>query len=64
VAYARGELPAIGDRLEDFNGKLGTETSYTGRNLTVHWDEGVVGLEYPLAEQFRLISRAPRAPKK
>jgi len=61
MPYRTGELLAVGDRIKDSNGKLGTVTSYVGRIFTVRWDEGVVDLQYSLAEKFTLVSRVTDA---
>lgn len=64
MPYASGEIPEIGDRISDKTDRIGTVTHITlGQGspieLTIRWDDGVVGIRYPVAEDFTLISRAP-----
>jgi len=65
MPYAGGEIPEIGDRISDKRGRLGTVTHIsfgprTPAELTIRWDDGIVGIRYPVAEDFTLISRAPK----
>lgn len=65
MRYANNEVPAIGDRIKDGAGGLGTVTAVwnAGGNaepphFTVRWDEGIVEIDYGLADKFALVSRA------
>jgi len=65
MPYATGETPLPGDRIKDEKGRLGTVK--IARNhpedldfgeITVTWDNGVIGMHFPSADEFALISRA------
>jgi hypothetical protein len=65
MLYASGENPGLRDRIINEEGRVGTLLDITkdpGRieisELIVRWDDGVVGLRYYDAANFRLISRA------
>jgi hypothetical protein len=63
MLYASGEPPMIGDRISDTRGSIGTVTHITfgvgcPTELTIRWDDGIVGISYLRIEDFTLISRA------
>jgi len=63
MPYASGEIPEVGDRISDETGRVGTVTRIivgprSPTELTIRWDDGVVGIRYPVAEDFTLSSRA------
>jgi hypothetical protein len=59
VPYAKGETPQVGDRITDKKGRLAIVTEVQrGPGIVIRWDEGVVGFEYPSADEFTLLSRA------
>jgi len=67
LQYINREVPMIGDRIADREGRLGTvmdvrtgSRAIVDGELSVKWDDGVVNLNYPLADNFALISRAPQ----
>jgi len=65
MPYASGEIPEVGDRVSDKRGRVGAVTRITLnlRNLpelTIRWNDGIVGILYPVAGDFTLFSRAPR----
>ena len=64
MPYASGEEPEVGDRVSDQEGRVGTVTHIsvgptTPTELTIRWDDGIVGIRYPNPSDFTLISRAP-----
>jgi hypothetical protein len=64
MPYRRGETPETGDRIMDKRGKVGTVThiKFGPRNpteLTITWDDGILGIRYPNPADFIMISRAP-----
>ena len=69
MSYASGETPMPGDHIRNKSGRRGTVTQveHAHRNpsvlqqITIKWDEGVVGIDYTLAGDFILISRKPKA---
>ncbi len=55
----------FGDRITDRDGRVGTVLEVRTKNrdighgeLAIKWDDGVVVINYPLAEEFALMSRA------
>jgi hypothetical protein len=65
MPYASGEIPEVGDRVSDKRGRIGAVTRITLNlrklpELTIRWNDGIVGILYPVADDFTLISRAPR----
>jgi hypothetical protein len=63
MLYASGEAPMIGDRISDTRGSVGTVTHIIfdvkgPGELTIRWDDGIVGIRYLKTEAFTLISRA------
>jgi DNA-binding NarL/FixJ family response regulator len=49
----------MGDRITDKKGRLARVIEVQGGlGIVIRWDEGVVGFEYPSAEEFTLLSRA------
>jgi hypothetical protein len=63
--YITREDPMPGDRISDSAGRLGTVRKVrTGSRamldgeLAVQWDEGVMTINYRLAGNFALVSRA------
>jgi hypothetical protein len=64
MPYASGEIPKVGDRISDETGRVGTvkHISVGPRSpteLTIRWDDGIVGIRYPNPSDFTLISRTP-----
>jgi hypothetical protein len=67
LRYANDEIPMQGDRIRNSAGALGTVTSVLRASasssepiqITVKWDEGIVGIDYDVAQKFSLVSRAP-----
>ncbi len=59
--YMNSETPMVGDRIKDDADRPGTVNSvglYRGNyELTITWDEGVVGICNPITEKFTLIAR-------
>ena len=54
-----------GDRIRNQAGKTGVVTSVfnsssdpSASRITIKWDEGIIEIDYPMAEQFTLISRS------
>ena len=65
MPYASGENPRLRDRITNEEGRVGTLLDIAKdrggiSELIVRWDDGVVGLRYSYAGNFRLISRARR----
>jgi hypothetical protein len=65
MPYASGEIPEIGDRISDKRGRLGTVTHISiglgsPTELTIRWADGIVGIRYPVSEDFTLIFRASK----
>jgi hypothetical protein len=65
MPYASGETPEMRDRISNRAGRIGTVTRITLNlrklpELTIRWNDGIVGILYPVAEDFTLISRAPK----
>jgi hypothetical protein len=67
LQYTNREDPMPGDRITDREGRLGTVKEVRTGNcavfegeLAVKWDDAVALCDYPLAEKFALISRAPQ----
>ena len=63
MLYGSGKPPMIGDRISDSKGGVGTVTHITfdvrsPAELTIRWDDGIVGIRYIKIEDFTLISRA------
>ena len=61
--YSSGETPKVGDCISDKRGRVGAVTRVTINlrklpELTIRWSDGIVGILYPVAEDFALISRA------
>jgi hypothetical protein len=54
--YKSGEVPVIGDRVKNKDGRRATVIDLKGSLIEIKWDEGVVGLEYS-SEQFALVER-------
>lgn len=66
MPYASGETPKVGDRISDQQDRVGTVTHINPgpRNpteLTIRWDDGIVGIRYPNPGDFTLISGAPES---
>ena len=66
MPYASGETPEMGDRISDKKGRVGAVTRITinlGKlsELSIRWNDGIVGILYPVAEDFTLISRAVKS---
>ena len=60
MPYGSGETPMVADRISDEKGRLGTVTGvHSSGVFTVRWDDGVVGINYSVAERFTLVFRAP-----
>lgn len=59
MSYSDGQVPIVGDRIENELGRQGivTEALKDGA-IVIRWDEGVVAIEYDSAREFRLIARA------
>lgn len=62
MPYASGEMPWVGDRIKDKQGRQATVTDVERSRILIRWDDGVVSLEYP-CEEFVLIARRERAEK-
>lgn len=67
LQYMNREIPMPGDRITNREGRLGTVLEVRTGNraifdgeLAVRWDDGVLSCNYPLADNFVLISRAPQ----
>jgi hypothetical protein len=65
LQYMNREDPMPGDRITDREGRVGTVTEVRTGNraifdgeLAVKWDDGLAACNYPLAENFALLSRA------
>jgi hypothetical protein len=66
MPYASGETPEMGDQISDKRGRVGAVTRITINvrkvsELTIRWNDGIVGILYPVAEDFTLISRAVKS---
>ena len=66
MPYASGETPEMGDQISDKRGRVGAVTRITINlrkvsELTIRWNDGIVGILYPVAEEFTLISRAVKS---
>ena len=66
MPYASGETPETGDQISDKRGRVGAVTRITINlrkvsELTIRWNDGIVGILYPVAEDFTLISRAVKS---
>jgi len=66
MPYAGGETPEMGDQISDKRGRVGAVTRITINlrkvsELTIRWNDGIVGILYPVAEDFTLISRAVKS---
>lgn len=64
--YASGETPKVGDRISDKKGRVGAVTRVTINlrerpELTIRWSDGIVGILYPVAVDFTLISRVMKS---
>jgi hypothetical protein len=64
LQYMNREVPMLGDRITDREGTLGTvmevrtgDRAIFDGELAVRWDDGSAVCNYPLAENFALISR-------
>ena len=61
--YVNSETPMVGDRIKNDTDRRGTVNSvglYRGNyELTIKWDEGVVGICNPMTEKVTLIARRP-----
>ena len=65
MPYANGKTPVVGDRIADKRNRVGTVTRVSDFGIfTVSWDDGVVAINYTVAERFTLISRAAEIPDK
>ena len=69
--YSNSDTPMPGDRIRNQAGKTGTVTSVLASSsdpgasrITIKWDEGIIEIDYPMAEQFTLISRSSAAHSK
>ena len=56
MAYSSGEMPKVGDRVKDTQGRQAKVTDVEGARILIRWDNGVVSLDYP-CEEFVLIAR-------
>jgi len=59
MPYITGEMPKVGDRVKDKKWRLATVVSVQESGIVVRWDQGVVEIEYPNANDFELLERAP-----
>ena len=57
MPYASGEVPKIGDRIEDKQGRRAKVTDIDGTRVTIRWDQGVISMDYA-SEEFTLIARS------
>jgi hypothetical protein len=57
MIYASGEIPQIGDRLEDSKERQGTIVEINDSEIIIRWDEGVVGISYPSVLGFFFVQR-------
>lgn len=62
MPYATGEMPIVGDRIKDKQGRQAKVTDVEGARILIRWDEGVVSLEYP-CDSFVLIARRDQSTK-
>jgi hypothetical protein len=58
MPYMTGEMPKVGDRVKDKQWRLATVISVLESGIVVRWDQGVVEIEYPNANDFELVERA------
>lgn len=61
MPYASGEMPMIGDRIKDNQGRQAKVIDLEGSGIRVRWNEGVVGIEYP-SDEFFLVEGAEQKP--
>ena len=56
VFYKAGEVPKVGDRIQDKRGALATVVGVQPRvGILLRWDQGVVDLEYPFVDHLTLV---------
>ena len=60
MRYRSGEVPAIGDRVMDKDGRRAIVIGLKGSLIVIKWDEGVIDFEYS-SEQFSLVQRGDQA---
>jgi hypothetical protein len=62
MEYTNGGLPAVGDRVTNITGRLGTvfEVSKNGNTvpqIAIKWDDGVIPITYNRIDEFKLVQR-------
>jgi hypothetical protein len=64
MAYLKGNIPALGDRVQHVSGQTGTVAFISNHGipgiheLSITWDNAAASLRLVKAREFKLISRA------